>query len=151
MLSLSGQITDQFEAFIQTQAVGAGDDVSKAIAIAMRLEIAAQEMVRDVCLMTAGLDGEAPKARLTHHLESFELTIADLIDGNADKHIAKAPSIQVKFALKDVLTKWKAVRPVLESSVAGNAVPIDAIMLASVSVDAMAKKLKKAITEYAKL
>lgn len=151
MLSLSGPVMNSFLPLIQDQGVSSDVTLVQAVTTVMQLKIDSQAMLLDLCLNSADLEGDKPTDRLKRHLDVFEQQVVDLIDGNPDKNIDKAPSIQVKFALKDVLTKWKSVRPVLEKSVNGDYLPVDEIMLASVSVDAMIQKLSKALDQYAKL
>ena len=151
MLSLSRPVVDQFLSLIQDQGVASDAAVAQAVTTVMRLKIESQAILLDLCLNSGDLDGDKPLDRLQSHLDVFEQQMVDLIDGNPEKNIGKAPSIQVKYALKDVLSKWKSVRPVLEKSVSGAHLPMNEILLASVSVDAMIEKLSKALDQYAKL
>jgi len=151
MLSLSGPVVESFLPLIQDQGVSADAEIAHAVSRVMQLKIDSQSMLVDLCLSSADLDGDKPTDRLKGHLDSFEQQVTDLIDGNPEENIAKAPSIQVKFALKDVLSKWKPVRAALEKSVSGDHLSVEDIMLTSVSVDAMIKKLTKALDQYVKL
>ncbi|WP_299284663.1 hypothetical protein [uncultured Tateyamaria sp.] len=113
-----------------------------------RMRAVSQQVQRDLCLLETDLAWSGAAKVMTVHIVEFEQTIDDLMNGNPDKSIIKAPNIHIKVTLGKVASKWTTLAPILEQAARGDPVDMRDIQLASVLGDAILRNLNDVAARF---
>lgn len=120
----------------------------KTIEAAHRLNALSQEVLRDLCYIRLGLAKEETQHALAEKMERFGKLNKQLKDGDPAAGLITAPNIYIKIGYDKVASRWRTMKPILESAVAGEDIEIKDIQLASVMGESLIKQMNDILRRY---
>lgn len=140
-------------AAIQSE-MASGIEVSEramAINLAGRQRMLSQKVVKELCLLEAGLDPEADRNALRETVAEFEETLHDLREGNQARGLVPAPSWDIDAQLEIVESLWFEMASILQSAISGGTPGINDLGYAAFLAEAVLKEMNTAVLMYEKL
>ena len=91
---------------------------------------------------------EQERQRLAQIIKQFDQTINGLINGSSELRLLPAGTPDIKNELAKVDLMWREIQPILESTVAGNAVTKDNVVTVAQCANDMAVPLTMVLIMY---
>lgn len=126
-------------------------DVAKAIDVAGRQRMLSQRMVKAGCFVFVGVGGEAVRQELEAAIALFDVSLADLANGNIAKGIAAAPTQAVADQLGVVAQLWGPFRAQLEAIASGEQASGDDLIALAQAGDTLLAQAHQAVLRYVEM
>lgn len=131
---------------------GSSGEVHPALALALnvsgRQRMLSQKASKEFCLVVAGVDVETSRAALKDTVELFEASLSGLINGDAAKALAPAPTPEILAQLQLVQQMWEPLHTVFLKVVAGDDASADEIDVIATNNNALLVEMNKAVFMY---
>ena len=98
--------------------------------------------------MVAGVDAETSRAALKDTVELFEASLSGLINGDAAKALAPAPTPEILAQLQLVQQKWEPLHAIFLKVVDGDEASADEIDLIATNNNTLLIEMNKAVFMY---
>lgn len=125
--------------------------LSLTINVSARQHMLSVRMLRQASLIAYGYRVEQYRAELAQTHEQFHRTLSGLIRGDAELRLIAAPTPEIAAELEKVQRIWHRITPIIESTVAGNAMGPDPISEVARYTTRMGGPLNVAILMYENL
>ena len=93
--------------------------VAATISQAGRQRMLTQKMAKELCLIAGKLDLLVSRENLAQSMALFEITMRLLINGNPERDLWTAPTIEIASKLSEVQARWERIKPRLLNVLAG--------------------------------
>ncbi|SFJ88871.1 type IV pili methyl-accepting chemotaxis transducer N-terminal domain-containing protein [Jannaschia pohangensis] len=90
-----------------------------------RQEMLTQEIAKDICMVKIGLKTEAARDEMRGALQTYDVTLAALIDGMPAAGVSPPPTPEIAAGLDSIAADWATLRPQLVAVLDGT-IPDDA-------------------------
>ena len=141
-----GQMVDSYEYFVYG---GRNHSIlSTTINGTGQLRASTQLVLRRLMLTVYHNYAELERELLAQATKDFDQIITGLIDGNPERRLLPAATLEIREQLTKVQRMWKEVRPILDAAAAGQAVTKDQIATVAKYANNMAVPLTMALIMY---
>ncbi len=113
-----------------------------------RLRAKTQRVLRGLMTVAYSEYGEEERTRLRGMVEDFDLFINGLIDGNFEQKLLPAANEEIRGELAKVQRMWLEIRPILQSTAAGNTVTKEHVVTVAKAANDMAVPLTMVLIMY---
>ncbi|MEO1111704.1 MAG: type IV pili methyl-accepting chemotaxis transducer N-terminal domain-containing protein [Pseudomonadota bacterium] len=131
---------------------GSSGEVHPALALALnvsgRQRMLSQKASKEFCLVVAGVDVENSRAALKDTVELFEASLSGLINGDAAKALAPAPTPEILAQLQLVQQMWDPLHAIFLKVVEGDDASEDEINVIATNNNALLVEMNKAVFMY---
>ena len=135
----------------QTPSELSTGDIERAIYATGELRVRSQQILRDMCLLRAGIGTTYLRAEMLSAIEQFDAVAERLIVGDAEHRLPKAPNVQIKLKMKAVQKKWSTLSGIVRTALEAPSIETGDITLSSVMGDSVLKALDQVLAEFQKL
>lgn len=131
---------------------GSSGEVHPALALALnvsgRQRMLSQKASKEFCLVVAGVDVETSRAALKDTVELFEASLSGLINGDAAKALAPAPTPEILAQLQLVQQLWEPLHEIFQKVVEGNEASADEVDVIATNNNSLLVEMNKAVFMY---
>lgn len=156
LTNLNPQLVQATERMVESYELyafgGQGHSIlSLTINVTARQRMLSQRMLRQASLIAYGYRVEQYRAELAQTSDLFGRTLSGLIAGDAELQLIAAPSPEIAAELAKVQRIWLRITPIIQSTMAGDAVGSDPISQVARYTARMGDPLNVAILMYENL
>ena len=130
------------------------DELPQILAVTIdfagRERMLTQKMVKEYCLVSAGIDVEANREKLMQSHEQFNGTLAALVDGIPGM-ITPAPTPEILAKLREVEQVWEQPNAIIEKAIAGEEMTIEDRTYLANNIDIVLTTMNEAVKLYEKV